>query len=175
MSTEGWKCASCDVEHSGIFDLAAFAPYFWTEEEVYAQNSEVRLDGNFLSEDFCVINGESFFVRCVLKLPVKNPEYDFGFGVWSTLSKSNFEKYLKGFDDGNYDEGTAWTGWFSTQIKGLDNTLRQKCWVIPQKGHQRPLIKFMDKGHQVSIAQKKCLPAETLLEIYSASGHGLIV
>jgi len=174
MLTEDWKCSSCGDIHSGLFDLAAFAPDFWQGEEVYSSNNEVRLDGDFLSEDFCVINGESFFVRCILELPITKPAYDFGFGVWSTLSKVNFEKYLVGFDDGNFDEETSWTGWFSTEIKGIGNTIRQECWVLPQKGRQRPLIRFMDKKHPVSLAQRRGLKAERLLEIYAANGHSPI-
>ena len=175
MLTEDWKCSSCEENHSGLFDLAAFAPDFWDREEVYSPNSEVRLDGDFLSEDFCIIDGESFFVRSILELPTRKQAYKFGFGVWSTLSKENFEKYLDGFNDGNFEEGTSWTGWFSTQIKGIENTLRQECWVFPQKGRQRPLIRFMDEQHPVSLAQMNGLEAELLLEIYAANGHSKII
>lgn len=171
MLTENWTCSSCEEKHSGLFDLAAFAPDFWNKDEIYSPNNKVRLDGDFLSEDFCVIDGESFFVRSILELPIRKPAHNFGFGVWSSLSKANFEKYLDGFDEGNYDEGVSWTGWFSTQIKGIENTIRQKCCVFPQKGRQRPLIRFMDEQHPVSIAQRKGLEAERLLEIYAANGH----
>jgi len=171
MLSHNWKCSSCDEEHSGLFDLAAFAPDFWTGEEVYSPNSEIRLTGDFLSEDFCIIEGESFFVRSVLEFPISNLDRKFGFGVWSTLSKTNFEKYIDGFDNGNFDTEIHWTGWFSTQIKGIQNTIRQECWVMPQKGRKRPLIKFMDEQHPVSIAQANGLKAESLLEIYAANGH----
>lgn len=174
MLSEDWQCSSCEEKHTGLFDLATFAPDFWNGEEVYSPNSELRLTGNFLSEDFCVIDSESFFVRSVLILPIKKPAYKFGFGVWSTLSKENFEKYIDGFDNGDFDDGTSWTGWFSTQIKGIENTIRQECWVSPQKGRQRPLIQFMDQQHPVSIAQKEGLEAGQLLEIYRANGHNPI-
>ena len=73
MLTETWMCSSCDEEHSGLFDLAAFAPDFWNNDKIYSPNSDVRLDGDFLSEDFCVIDGESFFVRGILELPIRKP------------------------------------------------------------------------------------------------------
>jgi len=171
MLNAEWVCSSCSEKHNGLFDLAAFAPDFWEGEENYSTNSEVRLEGNFLSEDFCVIDGESFFVRSVLDFPIKKHKCRFGFGVWSTLSKTNFQKYIDGFDAGSFPTDTQWTEWFSNQIKGIENTIRQECWVIPQINRQRPLIKFMDEEHPVSVAQTKGLDAEWLLEIYAANGH----
>jgi len=84
ITASDWKCSSCDQVHSGLFDLAAFNPDFWTGEKAYAPNSKLTLEGDFLSEDFCVIEGENFFVRCVLEFPIKGFDLTFGFGVWST-------------------------------------------------------------------------------------------
>ena len=171
MIDSDWKCVSCEETHSGIFDLAAFAPDYWRDEEVYAPNSEIQLEGNFLSEDFCVIDGEHFFVRCVLVLPIKNLDHDFGFGMWASLSKSNFQKYIDGFDAGDFELETFWSSWFSNQIKGLDNVIQQKCWVAPQTGKQRPLVYFMEADHAGYIAQQDGLEPQQLIDIFTANGH----
>lgn len=171
MMTTDWTCSSCKEIHSGLFDLAAFAPDFWSGEEIYAPNKDVKLDGDFLSEDFCVIDGNSFFVRCVLQFPIKNFDHNFGFGVWSSLSKDNFKRYLEGFDDGNYEPQTTWSSWFSNRIKGIDDVVKQECWVVPQSDRKRPLIYLMDDDHPVSIAQEHGMAAEWLLEIFAANGH----
>jgi hypothetical protein len=115
-----------------MFDVAAFAPDFWDGAEVYEPNSALRLDGDFLSEDFCIIGGESFFIRGVLEIPVRGVAEKFGFGSWSTLSKANFELYVERFDEGEYPGLGPWTGWFSNRIPGFADTLKQPCWVHPQ-------------------------------------------
>ena len=168
-----WLCISCEETHEGLFDLAAFNPDFWNGEKAYAPNNHVTLDGNFLSEDFCVINGENFFVRCVLDFPIKGFDIQFGFGVWSSLSKINFKKYLDEFDNGNFEDGIYWSSWFSNRIKGIENIVKQKCWVNPQSGRKRPLIYFMDDKHPVSLAQQKGMEPKWLLDIYAANGHSL--
>jgi len=82
-----WTCAQCGADHEGMFDLAADAPVHWDGAEVYEPNGALRRDGDFLSEDFCVLGGEHFFVRCVFDIPVHGMAEKFGLGVWSTLSR----------------------------------------------------------------------------------------
>src|SRR3954469_1928259 len=124
-----WKCGSCDIAHHGMFDLATFAPDFWGGQQESEHNSAIRLDGDFLSEDFCVVDGEHFFVRCVFEIPVHGLAEKFGFGIWSTLSRANFDIYLKAFDDGIYANMGPWTGWFSNRLELFEDTLNQGCWV----------------------------------------------
>ena len=97
--TGGWHCAGCDDLHVGIMSLAAFAPDPWPHGEVREINDALRLDVDFLSEDFCVLEGSYFFVRAVLEIPVHGLADKFSFGCWSTLSRENFDKYLEGFND----------------------------------------------------------------------------
>src|SRR4051794_2298098 len=139
-----WRCASCDAEHVGMFDLAAFAPDFWSGAEAREPNSALRMDGDFLSEDFCVISGDSFFVRGILEIPVHGLAQKFGFSVWSTLSRTNFDLYIERFDGGDYAGLGPWTGWFSNSLVTFPETLNQPCWVNPQLDRQRPVITLDD-------------------------------
>lgn len=154
-----------------MFDLAASKPDFWQNPEVREPNSALRMDGDFLSEDFCVIDGQHFFVRCVLDIPVHGLDQWFGYGVWSTLSRANFDKYVEGFDDGNYEDFGPWTGWFSNNLRVFGETLNLPCWVEPQQERQRPLIDFGDLDHPIALAQREGISAERVLEIYAAYGH----
>ena len=171
LSAARWRCASCDDEHEGMFALAACAPYVWPHPEVPEPNGALRMDGDFLSEDFCVLGGEHFFVRCSLDLPVHGLEQPFGFGIWSTLSRTNFDKYVDGFDDGDYQDFGPWTGWFSNALEVFGDTLNLPCWVEPQSERLRPLVSFGDLDHPIAIAQREGISAERVLEIYAAYGH----
>jgi len=172
LKSRTWTCAQCNLEHEGIFDLAADAPDHWTGEEVYQPNSELCFEGDFLSEDFCVLGGQHFFVRCVFDIPVHGMAEKFGLGVWSTLSRTNFEKYVAGFDDGQYADMGPWTGWFSNSFKPFAPSINEPCLVYPQLGRQRPAVGLANDGHELSIAQRDGITPQRLLEIYAANGHG---
>ena len=154
-----------------MFDLVAFAPDFWEGPEDYEPNSSLRMEGDFLSEDFCVLRGEHYFVRCVFDIPVHGMEEKFGFGLWSTLSRRNFDLYVDGFDDGRYEDLGPWTGWFSNRIATFEDALNQPCWVHPQLDRQRPVISLEDDDHPLAIAQREGISAERVLEIYAKYGH----
>jgi hypothetical protein len=173
LRSKSWRCATCDEEHQGMFHLSAFAPYPWQGSVDYEPNHALRMDGDFLSEDFCVIGGEHFFVRGVFDIPVHGLEEMFGFGSWSTLSRTNFDKYVDGFDHGDYADFGPWTGWFSDALQGFGDTFNQHCWVTPQSDRLRPKIALVDESHPLAIAQRNGISAERVLDIYASYGHAV--
>ncbi|HEX8263325.1 MAG TPA: DUF2199 domain-containing protein [Allosphingosinicella sp.] len=166
-----WRCAGCELDHAGMFDLAAFAPDHWEGPREYEPNSALRLDGDFLSEDFCVIAGEHFFVRCVYLIPVHGLESPFGFGIWSSLSRRNLEIYVDGFDDGDFADWGPWSSWFANELKLFSGTRNQLCWMNPREERQRPCLSLDNPDHPLAIAQRDGITAERVLEIYAAYGH----
>jgi hypothetical protein len=154
-----------------MFDLAAFAPDQWEGSETYEPNGALRLEGNFLSEDFCILRGEHFFVRCVFEIPVRGLADKFGYGVWSTLSQANFELYVDGFDDGVHSDMGPWFGWFSNRLPTFQHSLNQACRVHPQLDRQRPVISLDDPHHELARVQRDGITPERLLELYEAHGH----
>ncbi|HEY0116977.1 MAG TPA: DUF2199 domain-containing protein [Allosphingosinicella sp.] len=166
-----WRCANCGRDHVGMFDLAAAAPDYWKGARDYEPNGALRTEGNFLSEDFCVLDGEHFFVRCVFEIPVHDLPGRFAFGVWSTLSRRNFDNYLAGFDDNAYPDPGPWSSWFSTRLATFPDTAGQLCWMTPRGGRQRPVLALDDDGHPLALAQREGITAERVLEIYAAYGH----
>jgi len=171
LKSATWHCASCGDPHVGMFDLASSAPDFWPGPKVHEPNGAVRMEGDFLSEDFCVLGGEDFFVRGVLEIPVHGLDQSFGFGIWSTLSRSNFTLYVERFWEDDYEGLGPWTGWFSNELRGYPGTLNQPCWVETPLPGQRPLIVLANDDHPLAVAQRDGITAERVLEIYEAHGH----
>ena len=166
-----WHCAGCGGVHVGLMALAAFAPDPWPHEEQREPNCDIRFDGDFLSEDFCVLGGKNYLVRAVLEIPVHGLAEKFSFGCWSTLSLENFNKYLKGFDDGDYPDWGPWTGWLCNQFENYIGTKPQSVYVFPQPDRQRPTLRVMDPDHPLAIDQEEGISAERLAEILSFYGH----
>jgi hypothetical protein len=169
-----FDCPSCGEQHCGVFDLACGKPEQWPGSEEKTSNSEAARSRHFLSEDFCVLDGEHFFVRCVLEIPiVGGGGAHFGYGVWSTLSEKNFRIYVDTFDSGDQGDLGPWFGWFSNRLKGYDDTLNLKCQVHPRPGRTRPWIEMEPTDHPLAVEQRRGMTLDRLLEIYALNGHDI--
>jgi hypothetical protein len=171
--THGFACPNCREVHKGIFDLACAKPDPWTGDETKAPNGAITGAKHILTEDFCILENEHFFVRCVLQLPIQGTHETFRYGVWSTLSRENFEIYLDHFDSGDYRGHGPWFGWFSNGLKGYPQTLNLKCDVHPCNGRLRPLVELRSADHPLVREQEEGITFDRLLEIYALHGHDI--
>ena len=169
-----WTCVACGETHQGLFDFACGKPEQWPGNEDKVPNSALDPNGNFLSEDFCVLKGQHFFVRAVLELPIRGSGgRQFGFGVWATLSRQNFVRYVNTFDSGEQDGLGPWFGWFSNRLEGYPNTLNLKCQVHPVSGRQRPRVLLEPTDHPLAVEQQSAITFERVLELYAINGHDI--
>jgi hypothetical protein len=176
MIGQSWKCASCRESHRGIFDLGCAKPDAFPGAEDYAPNAVVATSAHGLSEDFCVLDGQHYFVRSILALPlIGAPGQQFAFGVWSTLSKKNFALYTESFDSGEQAALGPWFGWFSNRLKGYPDTLNLKCQVHPQGGRTRPWLELQETDHPLARESRDGISFDRLVDIYSLYGHNVMV
>ena len=167
-----WRCSCCGEMHRGLMDLGTMAPDPWPEDRIHEPNSALRLDGDFLSEDFCVLQGEHFMVRCVLEIPVHGLAEPWGFGCWSSLSRENFERYVATFDDGDCDGEGPWFGWLCNHLAGYFEEGSEAVDVCPVPGRQRPRLVVQSKDTTLGRAQHEGITPDAMLAILSAYGHG---
>jgi hypothetical protein len=167
-----WLCGRCDQEHGWPFDLAARAPDPWQHAREYEPNGALRREGDFLSEDFCVLEGKYFLIRCVLTVPVHGLDENFGFGCWSTLSRENFDKYVEGFDSIRPTQDELWSGWLCNQLADFVDTDPPGVWVQLRTDRQRPLLWVMDDDHPLAVAQEQGISADRMMAIFNFYGHG---
>jgi hypothetical protein len=174
LNDRDWVCGGCGSKHAGVFDLVCSKPDAWPGSDDWSENVELLNSNHILTEDFCVLNGEHFFVRCVVQLPILvEPGATFGFGVWSTLSKRSFDLYVETFDSGEQGDLGPWFGWFSNHLKGYPDTFNLKCQVHPRAARQRPLIELEPTEHPLAIEQRDGITFDRLLEIYALNGHDM--
>lgn len=167
-----WRCSCCGEMHHGLMDLAANAPDPWPHAPEYEANSALRRDGDFLSEDFCVIEGQHFLVRAILEIPVRGLAEPWAFGCWSTLSRENFDIYVAGFDSGDYADWGPWFGWLCNPLKGYVEGKPEGVEVHPQPGRQRPKLVVRDAAHPLARAQAEGLTPDAMFALLRAYGHG---
>jgi hypothetical protein len=58
----------------------------------------------FLNEDLCIVDSENFFLRGVIHLPIIGTAEAFCWGVWGSLSKENFKKFVSALDEPEHAE-----------------------------------------------------------------------
>jgi hypothetical protein len=172
MLRGAWTCTTCAAPHHGMFDLSPLSPDPWPHSRDYASNAGLRLDGDFLSEDFCVMGGSTFFVRCVLPIPVHGMEHDFAFGCWGTLKRENFEHYVDHFDAGTVPAEAPFFSWLCNSLRPFDLTEPLACEMKPQEGRQRPALFVLDEAHPLAVAQRDGISPEEVMRIYALHGHG---
>ena len=177
LEAQGMKCSSCEQIHFGVFDLGLKCPDYWRDSDDISSNSTVEKSQNFCSEDFCILDGEHFFVRCTLELPILGAgDQTFAYGIWSSLAEANFRLYVEhsdGHDGQPLPPMGPWFGWFSNRLKGYPDTTGLECRIHPEGGGRRPRVELEQHGHPLSIEQSEGVSFDRLLEIYALYGHDL--
>lgn len=149
-------------------------PAYWHGGQDYEPIGKVRFAKNILTSDFCVIDEESFFIRCVLELPIIGaPDMTFDIGAWSSLAKKNFDAYFDNYDDEKPVAPGPWFGWFSNQLKGYADTRGLKCQVRPRDGVRRPSLELEPTDHPLAVQQRDGISFDQILDFYALNGHDI--
>jgi hypothetical protein len=167
-----WTCLACGEAHRGLPDLACEAPDFWPGSEEKDPNSVALSSSHFLSEDFCVVRGQHFFLRCVLELPILGSGgQSLGFGVWATLWETSYRRYLETFDSGEHGQLGPWSGRLCNRLEGYPDTRNMKCRLHPRDGRQRPRIALEAPEHPLTREQREGITLDRVLELHALNGH----
>jgi hypothetical protein len=107
---ESFRCGTCGEWHRGLpLGYGYHHPDYWSE------NLKGKV-GCFLNADLCVIEDRDYFVRGLVEIPVIGTDLRFRWGVWSSLSKSNFDKTVKLWKDPKLLDEPWYFGWLSNSI-----------------------------------------------------------
>jgi len=168
-----FTCACCGKTVSELPDLAFTAPIYYHQLPEAERPQRARLDS-----DFCVIDAEEFFIRVVCPVPIRGTDEVFMWGIWTSLSETNFRRYEASFDDPDQAKLGGMFGWFSNRIPHYPETLNLQSTVRPQDGNQRPhlWINEAHAEHPLYREQREGMSLERLGAIYAkefcANGKG---
>jgi hypothetical protein len=162
-----FKCASCDDIHEGSpsFSFRAPSPYLDQPEAVQA--------AGHLGSDVCRYenaDGRHFFVRVVLEVPIHGIHEPFLWGVWVSLSETNYQRYVDTYDAP--DTSDRYFGWFCNSLPWYPDSLGLKTEVHPRANNQRPFIMLEETDHPLSIDFHEGINVQRAQEIAEAVMHG---
>ena len=148
-----FSCDVCGETHAGEtrdIRMGLPQPIFLLDEDEREQRSVVRDDSAVLHGE----DGDRFFVRALLELPIAGEEGYFGYGAWIEVSEADFAALGELWDDEN--------GWRSDPVAGtLANELSPYAFTdgMPLRIRLRdvellPLVELEDGEHELVRAQR---------------------
>jgi hypothetical protein len=161
---EGFQCHTCGKWHEGLsLDYGYDAPDYWSES--------LRNADSFLNSALCVIKNESFFVRGLIEIPIVGSEQPFRWGVWTSLSKTNFDKMTDLWDDPRLLDEAPYFGWLSNSINLYPETLNLKTNVHSRKLNERPYLLLEPTDHPLAVEQRTGISMQRVREIAEHALH----
>ncbi len=138
---------------------------YWREE--FAADERSRLE-----DEICVIQGEHFFVRARLVIPVHDAGEDFEWGIWTTLSRPNFARMLEVWDTpGREAERRTSAG----SPPSCRSTRRARSisssWCTPRRSGSVPHVLVEPTEHPLAVEQHRGITLARVRQIASLVQH----
>jgi hypothetical protein len=165
--TSSWKCSCCGKVHDSIPNSFAFdGPITWGNRRKWPAPR-----GCSFRSDRCVIENKSYYVRAVLEISVSDSAELFVFGVWASLSETNFKRERKLRKNPTRLDEPPYFGWFSNRIWQYPDTLSLKCNVISRAPGLRPSLELEPTNHPLAVDQRNGITQERFLELSAQCLH----
>jgi hypothetical protein len=154
-----YRCVVCGEQHDDLPDLGADCP-----DPYLALPKSQRKKRADYTPDRCVVrddDGEHYFIRGVIRFPIRKSKDVFGVGAWVSQSRVNFERYAR---DEKMEEPTF--GWLSNRLAHYEeDTFLLKTQVHFRGAGERPWIVLEPTQHLAAVEQREGITRERAWEI----------
>ncbi|MDP9841475.1 hypothetical protein J2853_000686 [Streptosporangium lutulentum] len=141
------------------------APVYWTPE--MADDPDCAL-----GSDQCVIQGQAFFVRGLIKISVTDLDEVFSWGVWVSLSPEKFARAAELWEAPGRESEPPYFGWLSTELPVYSpSTINLRTNLHTRPAGQRPLIEVEPTDHPLAVEQRTGITAVRVQQIAEALLH----
>lgn len=156
-----FKCSACDKWHEGMPGFGSDTPlycYYIPEDE--------RSTRCHLTRDTCIVDDTHFFVRGCIEIPVNGTDEPFIWGVWVSLSATNFSEFVRLLDVPEREQFGPYFGWLSAGLRVYPDAENLKAKVHLRSHGRRPYVELEPTGHPLAIEQGNGISVERVAEIY---------
>ncbi len=179
FTRQGFTC-SCGDRHTGLFPIHLHHPVGWPGKDEYESDNTLRLDGDFLSANFCVVQGKFFAMRVRLPFLMRGAEpAAFMFTAWASLDRADFEAFIDAYKTGKLDPDTRVRARLVNRVGGFPDSfnLMGSAFQQPDGGPALLLIHGLQAGvnnnHQLMVEQRDGIGVDRMLELFAAYGHDM--
>ncbi|MFC4116803.1 DUF2199 domain-containing protein [Nonomuraea zeae] len=126
-----------------------------------------------MSSDQCVIQGQAFFVRGLIEIPVTDLGETFSWGAWVSLSPENFARAVKLWETPGRESEPPYFGWLSTELPIYSpSTINLKANLHTRAVGRRPLIELEPTDHPLAVEQRNGITLARVQQIAETLLHG---
>lgn len=146
-----WKCLTCGAEHDETplcFGAEAPWPALVPREEF-----DDRVE---LTQDLCVVDGKTFFIRGHIEIPIVGRADVFSWSAWCSLSETSFRDCMARWHDSDRIGDTHF-GWLCTALPLYPSTLHLKANVRSREVGVVPSIEIQPCDHPLYSDQQNGL------------------
>ncbi len=155
-----FRCGVCGEEHEGLPDIAYNAP------ELYLAIPDDERDQRcFLNADLCVIDGEHYFLRGVIKVPIRDFDDSFGWGAWACVSEPDFQRHLDLWDAEDVSGESPFPGRLANSLRHYPETLDLTVAVVLQNDGMRPFLQLVSGEHPLAVDQRDGISIDRAVEL----------
>jgi hypothetical protein len=153
-------CSRCGQTHDLPMSFAFEAPVYW-----YGIPKDERSRRAVLDEELCAIDGEHFFTKGRICLPVNDNPDQFEWVVWVSLSEANFKGVVAKWEQPKRETEPPYFGWLSSEIPGYPSILNLKTNVHTRPLGERPIIELEPTDHPLALEQRTGISLVRVREI----------
>lgn len=161
-----FKCTECGKTHEGSPSYAFRAPDPYLEQPKQAQ------EAGQLTSDLCRYtdeDGEHYFVRGCIEIPIHGIADPFIWGVWVSLSRTSYDRYVETYDAPATSD--SYFGWLCNNLPWYEKTYSLKTQVSPRLEGVRPYIDLERTSHPLSVDLYEGISIEKARQIAQAIAH----
>jgi len=179
FNEQGYAC-SCGERHVGLFPIHMEVPLGWPGSRTYAPDEALRLDGDFLSVNYCVREGKYFAMRCRLPVQIAGAQpAAFMYTVWAALDRPDFEGYLDARMKGKLSNTARAPARLVNRLSGFPDTNNLMGTAFQQEDGTPPVLivhGIQANGlteHPLIREQRSGIGMDRVLEMFKAYGHDM--
>lgn len=165
-----YKCSSCNELHEGLPDVTFGGP-----DGYDAMSEDERFERALIDDDFCIIDGTRYFIRCVAEAPINGFQESFAWGLWAEVEWRPFKKVWELYGLDQPVEPLTFAGKVANALKHYDDTLGLACEITLEDDGMRPHLRFTDLSHAVARQQAEGLDLDEAVRQARTVGALLVV
>jgi len=180
FNQDGFPC-SCGERHVGLFPVNMLTPAMWDGPKEYAPDAEIRLDRTFISESYCVWQGQNFAMRMRLPLQMRDASpAAFMYTVWAAVERADLEAYIAAKAQNTLRNEARFKARLVSRIAGHHDTANLMGLAFQQEDGWPPLLLLAGTqpytnrpDHPLLQEQRQGIGLDRALELFAAYGHDM--
>ena len=136
-------------------------------DAIFSLSEDERTERADISSELCTLDVERYFVRCVLRLPIRDSQQTFDFGPWVEVSVADFARYAVHMQSSPRRLSTL-PGQLANELPTFRGSLDLPvCFAYGEHAHDRPAVTVIDADHRLSREQRCGVSVDRVVELIS--------